>query len=228
MPAPIPVPLWTQLRAWPLFAVLDDATLTDVVAHAKRHEYPRGATIFMQGDMVNGLYWLEAGWLKAVKQSAAGREQILRFLEPLQTVYEVGALIDQPAPITLVVLEDAAVWVIPQEIISRLLRENGAFAQHVIGVLASRMQHLVNLVEDLSLRPVIGRLAQLILESATGDVLHRPRWYTQAELAARLGTVPDVVQRTLRGLEADGLIRVGRTAIHILNRTQLAHVADAG
>jgi CRP-like cAMP-binding protein len=106
-----------------------------------------------------------------------------------------------------------------------LLQERPEFARHVIARMAEHMLHLVSLVTDLSLRPVTGRLARLILDGSTGDVLERPRWYTQAELAARLGTVPDVVQRALRKLENDGLIAVDRRQIQILDRPALAEVA---
>jgi DNA-binding GntR family transcriptional regulator len=87
------------------------------------------------------------------------------------------------------------------------------------------MLYLVSLVTDLSLRPVTGRLARLLLDDAVDDVLERPRWYTQAELAGRLGTVPDVVQRVLRGMENDGYIVVDRNQIHIVDRQALTEIA---
>jgi len=60
------------------------------------------------------------------------------------------------------------------------------------------------------------------LEQAEGDVLHRRSWATQAEMAARLGTVPDVLSRALRGLVEAGLIQVQRHQIQILDRQGLA------
>jgi DNA-binding GntR family transcriptional regulator len=66
----------------------------------------------------------------------------------------------------------------------------------------------------------------LILEEAEGDTLFRPAWYTQNELAARLGTVADVVQRALSQLEADSLIQVERQQIQILDRGGLENMAE--
>ncbi|NLF74300.1 MAG: winged helix-turn-helix domain-containing protein, partial [Chloroflexi bacterium] len=80
---------------------------------------------------------------------------------------------------------------------------------------------LVQLVEDLSLRTVEERLARLLLEQAQTDNLPRQRWATQAEMAARLGTVPDVVNRALRALAQAGLIAVERHQIRILDRDGL-------
>ena len=66
---------------------------------------------------------------------------------------------------------------------------------------ASMARHLVNLVEDLSMRTVKGRVARLLLDEAQAsheDVV--PRLLTQEEMAARLGTVREMVGRALRSL----------------------------
>ena len=87
------------------------------------------------------------------------------------------------------------------------------------------LQHSAALVEDLALRPVIGRLARLILDEVDRDTLPRPSWYTQNELAARLGTVADVIQPSLSKLEADNLIEVERRQILIINQDELEKLA---
>ena len=125
----------------------------------------------------------------------------------------------------MVALEPATVWRVPLEAIRRLIQGDPAFAQQIIDLLSERLRSSVTLVEDLSLRAVINRLARLILDEADGDTLFRPAWYTQDELAARLGTVGDVVQRSLRKLEADKLIEVERSQIRILDSTGLEELA---
>jgi CRP/FNR family transcriptional regulator len=219
--------LLPTLRTISLFAQLDEKTLQRVAESVRRYDYPKGQIVFLEGEKSPGLYWLQSGWLKAVKQSVNGREQILQFFEPGNTFHEIAGFTDAANPATAIALDDVQVWIVPRETMLRLLQENPAFAQHVIASLAARIQTLVSLVEDLSLRPVIGRLARLILEDAIEDVLQRPRWYTQYELASRLGTVPDVVQRTLRGMAADGVIEVDRSQIRITDRERLEGMTDA-
>ena len=91
---------------------------------------------------------------------------------------------------------------------------------------AGRVVHLVRLVEDLSLRSVEARLARLLLEQAEGETIPRQRWATQAEMAARLGTVPDVVNRTLRKLAETGIIKVERHQIQIMDKDGLLSIAQ--
>ncbi|HRQ38115.1 MAG TPA: Crp/Fnr family transcriptional regulator [Chloroflexota bacterium] len=209
----------------PLFAGLDAASLQRLAQFARWQEYEAGEVVVLEGDEPSGLYYLQYGWLKAVKVSVGGREQILRFLEPGDTFNEIGVFATQPNPVTVIALEAAGIWLLPRAALLHLLQEKPEFAQQLVARMAERVLYLVALVSDLSLRPVTGRLARLLLAGAVDDVLERPRWYTQAELAARLGTVPDVVQRALRELENDGLIQVERQQIRILNRPALADVA---
>ncbi len=215
-----------QLGTIPLFAGLDETALAELSRTARWREYEAGEIVVLEGDAESALYFLEYGWLKVVKISPAGREQTLRFLEPGDTFNEIGVFTNQANPATAIALEPAGTWLIQREMLIRLLTEQPAFAQYIIAKMAERMQYLVSVITDLSLRPVMGRLARLILEDATDGVLERPQWYTQSELAGRLGTVPDVVQRALRGLEADGLIITDRRQIHIVDRDALVALAQ--
>lgn len=210
-----------QLGAIAYFKGLERQTLWELARGATWREYAAGQVLFLEGAASPGLYFLAAGWLKVFKSSPEGREQVLRFLGPGETFNEIGAFANRPNPATAIALEDAGVWLLPREDISRLLRAQPKLAQRVIENMADRVIELVNLVTDLSLRSVTGRLARLLLDEAREDVLPRPRWHTQAELAARLGTVPDVVQRALRGMENEGAIQVERHEIRIRDRSAL-------
>lgn len=214
-----------HLKDIPLFTGLAEPDLQDLAQLSRWHEYNPGEIVVLEGEAQPGLYFLQYGWLKVIKTSPSGREQILRFLEPGQTFNEIGVFTDQANPATAIALEPVGIWLMPRTALLRLLQEKPGFAQHLLSKMAERMLHLVSLVSDLSLRPITGRLARLLLEDAVGDVLERPRWYTQAELAARLGTVPDVAQRALRSLENDDLITVDRHQIRLLDRQALAKIA---
>jgi len=80
----------------------------------------------------------------------------------------------------------------------------------------------VLMVEDLSLRSVKARLARLLLVeaqgSAAGGEIDRSQMITQAEMAARLGTVREMIGRVLRDLADDGLIVFDRHRIVIKDR----------
>ena len=78
-------------------------------------------------------------------------------------------------------------------------------ALQIMETMADRFIGLVALTSDLSLHTVEARLAKLLLDQ-TGDanVIPRRRWTTQTEMAAHLGTVPDVLGRAVRELTKAG------------------------
>ena len=214
-----------QLQTLTFFVGLAQNTVEELVKTAVWRTYGPGEIIFLEGEQASGLYFLQSGWVKVVKSSPTGREQVLRFMEPGDTFNEIVVFANLANPATAIALETAETWMLPRQALSHALRQNPDFAQHAIAKMAERVLHLVNLIADLSLRPVTGRLARLISDGAVDGVLSRPRWYTQTELAARLGTVPDVVQCALRQLEQDGLIQVERHQIRIVDAGALADVA---
>ncbi|MCA9953583.1 MAG: Crp/Fnr family transcriptional regulator [Anaerolineales bacterium] len=214
-----------QLQTLTFFVGLAQNTVEELVKTAVWRTYGPGEIIFLEGEQASGLYFLQSGWVKVVKSSPTGREQVLRFMEPGDTFNEIVVFANLANPATAIALETAETWMLPRQALSHALRQNPDFAQHAIAKMAERVLHLVNLIADLSLRPVTGRLARLISDGAVDGVLSRPRWYTQSELAARLGTVPDVVQRALRQLEQDGLIQVERHQIRIVDAAALADIA---
>jgi len=218
--------LVNRLKESPFFGMLDEEGLSFLGKQARHALYPAGGMIFGEGESSKGLYWLESGTLKAVKYAPSGREQILHLIKAGQTFNEVGSFTTTPNPASVVALVPSKVWHIPGEAIRGLIQQDAGFAQLIIDGLANRLRSSVDLIEDLSLRPVISRLSRLILDESHGDTLFRPAWYTQNELAARLGTVADVVQRALRQLENDQVIQVDRQQILILDRVELEKLAS--
>lgn len=208
------------------FAALESETLKVVARSARQRHYDTDQVVFTEGEAAAGLYLVESGWLKAVKLAPDGREQVLRFIGPGETFNATGVFIDKPTSATVIALEPAVVWVIQRNILHRLVDTYPSLARAVIQNLAERLRHLVALVEDLSLRTVKARLIRYLLDESDAETLNRSAWATQTELAARLGTVPDVLGRALRSLVDEQLIEVTRRQITILDRPRLTAMAD--
>lgn len=213
--------LIAQLETVPILQGLGTASLAQLAQSARWRTYDPGAMIFLEGDAAPALYYVAAGWVKIVKMSPDGREQILYFWGPGELFGGVSVFVNRPAPATAIALEATALWIMPGDAIRQMVTVNPAMALAVIEFMANRISELIELVADLSLHTVTARLARLLLEQAEGDVIHRRRWATQSELAARLGTVPDVLNRALRGLVEEKLIELARQQIRILDRPGL-------
>lgn len=220
-----PSPSQAILKSISYFSALDEPTFETVTRAAIRRSFEPGHIILNEGGQSSGLYVIESGWLKVNKISVDGREQVLKTLGPGDSFNVISIFTTEPNKVSVETLEQAVIWLIPREAMLSLLDEYPDLTHNVIQYLASQVTHLIELVEDLSLRSVVSRLARLLLEHAEGDILERHNWATQAEMSARLGTVPDVLNRALKKLVAEGFIQVARQQIKILDRSGLEEIA---
>jgi len=228
MSSDTPDPL-ADLQKIPWLKALDQSGWEALLAATQLRACNPGEVIFLEGDPSTTFYLVHQGWVKGVKFSPEGREQILMFFGPGQPTNFPPIFAEQPNPATLIALEASTLWAIPQSTLLALLDHYPAMARQVIRALAGRLMYTTSLIEDLSLRSVTARLAKLLLAQlrhSEQTVIPRQRWATQAEIAARLGTVPDVINRALRSLTDEGLIQVDRHQIIILNRAGLAAKAQ--
>lgn len=213
------------LSVVPYFAGLDQRTLETIARTAIPRDYDPGQLVILEGEPASGLYIVQDGWLKVSKIAIDGREQILQFLGKGEVFNAVSVFTEAPNPASVTALEMARLWIIKRDTMLQLLETNPIMARFIIQDLARRLTHLISLVEDLSLRTVEARLARLLLEQSVGETVERKKWATQTEMASRLGTVSDVISRTMRKLAERGMIQVTRNEIQILNRAELEKIA---
>ena len=214
--------LLRRLQNFEFLHGLDEATLARLAESATWKIYPPNAVVFWEGDVETNLFYLQYGSLKALKSSPDGREQVLRFITADEIFNEVGVLAKRPNPATAVALEESGIWLIPRFALDKVVVEHPQVALQIIQNMADKIIGLVTLAADLSLKTVEARFAHLLLEQAEGDVIERRRWTNQTELAARLGTVPDVLSRVIREMTKAGLIRMDKQQIHIVDRAGLS------
>lgn len=218
------------LRRVPYFSGLPEPLLDSLAAACMARHVSRGQLIFLEGEPCAGLHIVASGAVKIYKLSPNGREQILHRVAAGETFNDVAVLDGGPNPASAAAIVETNLWVITRDALQRLAQQHPQLAWALIESIARRARYLVAMVEDLSLRSVKARLARLLLaeaeQAAKVDTLDRSQMVTQAEIAARLGTVREMVGRALRELADDGLIEFDRHRIVVVDRAALAAVGD--
>ncbi|MFZ5808567.1 MAG: Crp/Fnr family transcriptional regulator [Chloroflexota bacterium] len=212
------------------FTTLPDEVLDQLSKIAVRQTIPAGKVIYWEGEPAEAVYLLEEGWVKATRLSRKGREQAMMVLRPVDLFGDIAVFTEGVYPGTVTALEDVTVWSLSarhlQDGINLYPDLANAFLRHF----AYRVLHYLQLVEDLSLHSVEARLARTLVRYAQSVddqwVVPRRPWATYDEMAARLGTVRDVLSRALKTLEAKGYLRVEKHGIILLERQLLAEYED--
>ena len=208
------------LRKWPFFSELGEDELAKVASHVQERTFRRGEVILLEGEAPRAVYFVVRGQVRIYRLSPEGREQVLKRLGPGGAFNFVPVLDGGLNPSSAMAWTDVTIYAIERDHFLQMMREHPALAVDVLADFAAKLRHMTALVEDLSLRTVGARLAKLLLtQAAEGEAA--PRRMTQQEMAAQLGTVREVVGRALAELEREGLIRMERHRIVIVDRTGL-------
>ena len=207
------------LRGNRYFDDLPESLLREVAARMHLREFQRGEVLFWEGDPCSGLHIIEQGSVRLYSISPQGRQYTLRVLQEGETCNEVPAFDGGTNPVNVEALETSRVWIIDAQTLLQLVQSHPQFARKVLSQFAHNLRNLVHMVSEMAFYQVTNRLARLIDETEA-DKREGPHW-TQEQLAARLGTVREVVSRSLKELERSGAIRVEERRIHVADRKAL-------
>ncbi len=182
--------------------------------------------VLLEGESVEVLFFVVSGVVKVFRTSAEGKEQILSLVHPGESFNEVSIFDDGPNLASAQAMGSVILYGIRKDGLKIILRDHSQVTLNIIKALADRVRQLVSLVEDLSFRHVIGRVAKILLAHVSDGSSTEPR-LTQQEMAAMAGTVREVVARSLKALEDEGMIKLERHRIMITNKEALKQTVEA-
>ncbi|HAZ43933.1 MAG TPA: Crp/Fnr family transcriptional regulator [Cyanobacteria bacterium UBA11369] len=189
--------------------------------------YSKGEIIFQAGDEGSGFFIVVSGRIKVYKTSVEGKEQILHLFVAGDHFAEVPAFDGQNFPASAMALETSELLFFPRTSFLNLLQEQPSLAIKILGVFARHLRIMAQLVEDLSLKEVPGRVATYLLylsdRNNKSDTVELDM--TKSQLAALLGTIPETLSRVFAKLSADQLIAIDGSKINLLDRKRLIGLA---
>ncbi len=202
------------LKRTALFGELDSLDLAALAARTVERRLKQGEILFMAGDPAGGLYVVVEGSIRAYRVSADGREQILHVESAGATLGEVPVFDEGCYPSTTAAEEDSTLLFIKKRDVLNLCFERPRISVAALKLLARRVRNCAALVESLSLRDVDRRLAALLCAEASdhsrrsGSSVTFELALTHQQIAARIGSVREVVSRALARLQQGGLIQM--------------------
>ena len=212
-----------SLAKLPLFASLDERALRAIVPHVREQSCSPGQVVALEGETCQAVYFPLRGILRARRMSDDGREQVLSYLGLGGCFNLVSALDGQGNVATLEAVTESALYSVSCQDLLHLIAEHQEVALAVSQYLAGEVRRLSDMVESLALHTVRARLARFLLDSAEGRL--PPQRWTQEEIAAHIGTVREMVGRSLRVFLAHGYVRRERGRVVIVDRKGLEREA---
>ncbi|MGO9893670.1 MAG: Crp/Fnr family transcriptional regulator [Bryobacteraceae bacterium] len=222
-----PVPPRQILKATPLFAALDESELNSLAARCRIQAYSSGQILFSEGDPSKGLYIVVSGRVRIFKTSLNGREQVLAIEGPGASVAELPVFDGGSYPASASALERTEALFVSRADLRAICLEHPEVSLKMLQVVGARLRRLVDIIEELSFTTVRHRLISWLLRQASAEGRRTGRGVvfslnaSHQELAARIGTVRELVSRNLARLQAQSLIEMNGREITILDRESL-------
>jgi CRP/FNR family cyclic AMP-dependent transcriptional regulator len=213
------------LAAVPLFAGLDEEGVAGLVRGMRVRRFRRGETVFHLGDPGDALFIVMSGSIKIVLPADSGDEAILATLRPGDFFGELALLDGAPRSATAVAIESSETYVLARDRFRELISTEPVMREAVLATLAAEVRRLTHHVEELHFLDITGRLASRLARLASepgstrladgGIRLAGP--LTQGDLAAMIGCTRQSVNKLLGMFTDDGLIRLEKDRIVVLD-----------
>jgi CRP/FNR family transcriptional regulator, cyclic AMP receptor protein len=219
------------LRNNTFFGGLPGAALDAMIARGHPKNCLKGDFVCRRGEVGDSLMVLLAGRIKVTNVTTDGREVVLNFLGPGDTIGEIAALDGKERTADAVALEPCEVFLVYARDLVSILTAHPAALLEIVQILCEKLRTTSAIIEDSTLE-MRGRTAKGLLRLAlqhgrTGKMGVRLNLtVSQQELGGYLGLSRENVSRQLRHLRDAHVIGIDGSQIIITDEHGLASIAD--
>jgi CRP/FNR family transcriptional regulator len=191
----------------------------------------KGKSIFQEGKIPGGVFYLHSGKVKIFTTSKNGKEQIIHLAKPGDLMGYRALLGGDTYSASGTALENSEAWFIPKETFFSLLDTNPAFSHAIIRLLTAELRQAEHHLGGLAGKPVKARLAEAVLLLADtygfeNDGKTLAVSLSRDELAALVGTATETVIRLLNSLKKEGLLATEGKKLRLTDRNALEQEAQ--
>lgn len=212
-------PVWNRLTAAQQNRLLNGLTSRKV----------KKGTILHNGSAdCTGLLLIKTGQLRAYILSDEGREiTIYRLFDRDMCLFSASCILNSiQFEITITAEKDTEFWLIPSELYKNLLTESAPLANYTNELMAARFSDVMWLIEQVLWKSLDKRLAAFLLEEAAIEDSNELK-ITHEIIANHLGSHREVITRMLRYFQSEGIVKLSRGKITLLNPERLEALASS-
>lgn len=216
-----------DLRAISIFEDLSDAALAAIEARCTIRSFEKRAEILGENDGASDVFFILAGTVRVTSFTDAGREVIFSDISTGGIFGEFSAIDHLPRSASVVALTDCRLARITAPAFFEVLHQHNTVSVHLVGLLVGKIRSMSERVFEVSALAVRERVRRELLRLAlaggsnsAGAIAIDPA-PTHYEIAARIGSHREAVTREFNRLEAEGVVKVSRRSIHILDLRRL-------
>lgn len=214
-----------------IFQGVEPSAVTALTKQLQPVDFPRGHTVFAEGEPGDRLYIIVSGKVKIGRRSPDGRENLLTIMGP-SDMFGVLSIFDPgPRTATATAITTVCLATMDRDALASWIGDRPEITERLLQVLARRLRRTNDHLTDLIFTDVPGRVAKELLRMAQKfgkterEGMRVTHDLTQEEIAQLVGASRETVNKALSDFAQRGWIRWDGKSVLILDTERLARRA---
>ena len=190
-------------------------------------QIPRGTVVHDGSPECKGMVLVKSGQLRAYLLSDEGREvTICRFFEMDICLFSASCVMpNMMFDVFIEAEKDTEIWVIPACLYQNLMDESLPLSNYSHALITNHFSEVMWLMEQIMWKSFDKRLAGFLVEESRIEETDSLK-ITHEKIAAHLGTAREVVTRKLRYFQSDGMVKLTRGTVELVDKKALQRLSD--
>jgi CRP/FNR family cyclic AMP-dependent transcriptional regulator len=226
--------MFWHVRNCSLFQRLSESQWAVLEQRARVRKFPKGSSIYLPNDLSDSAYLLAEGRVRICSTTPEGKQTILAFVETGELFGELAIIESAQREERAETVQNSSVVMLPGDHLRQLMEEAPGLALGVTKLIGLRRKRVERRLRSLLFRSNRERLTQLLLDlteqygNATTAGIQLTIKLSHQDLASIIGATRETVTTVLGELQSEGLLRIQRQKLTILDLRRLATGLDAG
>lgn len=215
-------------HCFPIWDKLSPVQKNRLLGSLITRQVKKGTILHNGSSDCSGLFLIQSGQLRAYILSNEGREiTVYRLFDRDMCLLSASCMIHSiQFDIIIEAEKDTSLWLIPTETYKSLMEESASAANYTNELMASRFTDVMWLMEQIMWKSLDKRVASFLLEESSIEKTSTLK-ITHETIANHLGTHREVITRMLRYFQNEGMVKLSRGTVVILDEKKLEALQDA-
>jgi CRP/FNR family cyclic AMP-dependent transcriptional regulator len=195
--------------------------------------YPKGSTLFVEGEEPRGVFILCSGRAKLTTSSTEGKTLIVKIAEAGEVLGASATILGKPYEVSAETIEPAQLNFIKRDDFLKFLNSNAEVSMHMAQELSEKYQSAQSEIRSLGLsQTTTEKMAKLILNWCDRGGDETPKGIrltvllTHEEIAQMIGTTRETVTRILSDFKRKKILDVKGSSVFVLKKSELQNMVS--
>lgn len=211
----------------PVYDRLTESEKKTIDESVRPVSFDKGQIVYNSEKECLGPLFIVSGMLRACIYSDEGKEiTVYRLLEGDMCLFAASCMMRSiQFNITIIADKPTEAYLIPAKVYKKLMENSAPLANYTNDIMGDRMTNVVWLIEQILWKSFDKRLAGFLLDEIALEESNTLK-ITHEKIAQHLGSAREVVTRMLKYFQAEGIVKLGRGTVEIIDEDSLYSMSD--